>query len=205
LLSVVRGDGQRETGIRADVERARAYVSALETLRDELGVPGAVDLAMLAHFTDVLRAHDRDAAAAGVEPGLVEELTDAAAAAARRLREPEGERLAADLEARLTAIERELLAVATRAPERLVEQRDRLREAVRELSGQVQVDEDRLAREIAYLAERWDLSEEVVRFRAHVEQFRQTLSGESAEPVGKRLGFLAQEMHREANTIGSKA
>ena len=67
------------------------------------------------------------------------------------------------------------------------------------------MDEDRLAREIAYLAERWDINEEIVRYRSHIELFREALSGNGAEPVGKRLGFLVQEMHREANTIGSKA
>ncbi|HIF23122.1 MAG TPA: DUF1732 domain-containing protein [Gemmatimonadetes bacterium] len=81
----------------------------------------------------------------------------------------------------------------------------RLREAVKELSEQVPVDEDRLAREVAYLAEKWDINEELVRFRSHIELFAEALSGDGAEPVGKRLGFLVQEMHREANTIGSKA
>jgi len=76
---------------------------------------------------------------------------------------------------------------------------------VRELTDQIEVDEERLAREIAYLAERWDVNEEVVRFRSHVELFREALAGDGSEPVGKRLGFLAQEMHREANTIGSKS
>ena len=95
--------------------------------------------------------------------------------------------------------------VETRAPARLLAERDRLREAVKELSEQVPVDEDRLAREVVYLAEKWDINEELVRFRSHIELFQQALSADGAEPVGKRLGFLVQEMHREANTIGSKA
>ena len=74
-----------------------------------------------------------------------------------------------------------------------------------ELTEAYSVDEDRLAREIAYLAEKWDLNEEIVRFRSHVELFREALQADSREPVGKRLGFLVQEMNREANTIGSKA
>jgi uncharacterized protein (TIGR00255 family) len=67
------------------------------------------------------------------------------------------------------------------------------------------MDADRLAREVAYLAERWDVNEEVVRLRAHLLAFRETLRAGDGEPVGKRLGFLVQEMHREANTIASKA
>ena len=66
------------------------------------------------------------------------------------------------------------------------------------------VDEDRLAREVAYLAEKWDVTEEVVRLRSHVALFLETLDGAAAQ-AGKRLGFVVQEMNREANTIGSKA
>ena len=95
--------------------------------------------------------------------------------------------------------------VEGRAPKRLVEQRDKLRAAVQELTAQVDIDDDRLAREIAYLAEKWDINEEIVRFRSHIELFREAIEGDGSEPVGKRLGFLVQEMLREANTVGSKA
>jgi uncharacterized protein (TIGR00255 family) len=201
---VLRRDGERDLGVRPDVDKARAYASALETLRRELNVPGEVSLAMLSHFSELLRGPEGERSL-DVDPDQVAELADAAAVAVKSMREAEGERLAADIAARLDAIERELAVVASRAPERLVEQRNRLREQVRELSELVEVDEDRLAREIAYLAERWDVNEEVVRFRSHVELLREALAADGSEPVGKRLGFLAQEMQREANTIASKA
>jgi uncharacterized protein (TIGR00255 family) len=121
------------------------------------------------------------------------------------MREDEGRRLHADLEGRVAAIEEALGTIEELAPARLAAERDRLREAVAELAGAVAVDEERLAQEIAYLAERWDINEELVRFRSHNELFRELLAADAAEPVGKRLGFLVQEMHREANTIGSKA
>ncbi|HET6762166.1 MAG TPA: DUF1732 domain-containing protein, partial [Longimicrobiaceae bacterium] len=121
------------------------------------------------------------------------------------MREDEGKRLQADLLGRLEAIDRALAAISEMAPARLVAERDRLRAAVQELAGGVGVSEDRLAQEIAHLAERWDVNEELVRFRSHNELFRELLEADSAEPVGKRLSFLVQEMHREANTIGSKA
>ena len=200
----VRRDGGRDLGIRPDVEKAKAYLAALEVLRRELHVSGDVTLSMLSHFTELVRGPEADRSSE-IDPDMVAELTEEAAVGAMTLREAEGERLAADLIARLDAIDAELTAVAARAPARLVEQRDRLREHIRELSQQVDVDEDRLAREIAYMAERWDVNEEVVRFRSHVELFRETLAADGSEPVGKRLGFLAQEMQREANTIASKA
>jgi uncharacterized protein (TIGR00255 family) len=92
---------------------------------------------------------------------------------------------------------------AAGAPARLVAERERLRRAVRELSEDAAVDEQRLALEIALHADRLDISEELVRFRAHVAGCREALGGTAA--VGKQLGFLAQEMVREVNTMGSKA
>jgi len=203
-LSVDRGNNGSDTPFRPDLVRARAYLAALEVLRDELHIPGAVQLSMLASEPSLLRAQDFDRTE-GVEPELVTELAEAAAAAVQELRAAEGRRLEADFSERLATILERLIVIETRAPQRLIEQRDRLRAAVRELSEQVEVDEDRLAREIAYLAERWDINEELVRFRSHVELFGEALSGDASDPVGKRLGFLVQEMNREANTIASKA
>ena len=204
FLSLDRSSAQDGSPLQVDLEKARAYRSALDRVRAELSVDGSVDLAMLARFGDIFRTPEQDRTA-GVEPELIEQLAEDAARGARALREAEGRRLADDLEARLAALAEELDAVERRAPERLVEQRDRLRDAVAELTEGVDVDEDRLAREIAYLAERWDVNEELVRFRSHLELFREALSGDGAEPIGKRLSFLVQEMHREANTVGSKA
>jgi uncharacterized protein (TIGR00255 family) len=204
-LVIDRGSSETESPYRPDLARARAYLEALEALRHEFNVSGVVDLSMIASEPSLLRAPQDVDRTAGVEPELVTELAEAAAAAVVELRVAEGQRLEADFRERLAAIGALLQAVEKRAPARLVEQRDRLREAIRELSGQVEVDEDRLAREIAYLAERWDINEEIVRFRSHVELFDEALAADGPEPIGKKLGFLVQEMNREANTIASKA
>jgi uncharacterized protein (TIGR00255 family) len=121
------------------------------------------------------------------------------------MREAEGQRLRDDMEGRLASLEQQLTRVIARAPERLVRERDRLRAAIRELTEQAELDEDRLAREVAYMAERWDLNEEIVRFRSHLDAFREGLAQDGAEAVGKRLSFLVQEMHREVNTMAAKA
>ncbi len=160
---------------------------------------------MVARFGDIFRAPEGDRAAPEVDEDVLREVTEEALAEVLAMRESEGARLQEDLEGRLATIEGALDNVEARAPERLVAERDRLRNAVRELGGQEQVDQDRLAREIAYLAEKWDINEEIVRFRAHVEHFKDLLAADAGEAVGKRLSFLVQEMHREANTIGSKA
>jgi uncharacterized protein (TIGR00255 family) len=203
-LALDRSSAGADAAPPVDLERARGYQTALNALQEELDLPGLVDVAMLARFTDVFRAPEQDRTA-GVEAGTITELTEAAASAARKLREDEGQRLEADLNDRLHAMAQQLDIVEARAPQRLAEHRDRLRVAVQELSEQVEVDEERLAREIAYLAERWDINEEIVRFRSHLELFAEALSSSGSEPIGKRLGFLVQEMHREANTIASKA
>lgn len=194
--------GQVEPGI--DIEKAKGYQTALETLKRELDVPGEPDLEMLSRFSDIFRAPDRNQAVSVEEDDLLR-LVKKAGSEVRGMREAEGLRLASDLDDRLRAIESWLDDVEQRAPERLSEQRNKLRRAVQELSAQVEVDEDRLAREIAYLAEKWDINEEIVRFRSHIDLFRSALSGDGLEPVGKRLGFLVQEMLREANTVASKA
>lgn len=187
-----------------DLDKARGYRAALEALRDELHLPGEPTLDMMMRFNDIFRAPEADRTA-GVEESAIVGLVETAGTGLRAMREAEGLRLAADLGERLTAIGTHLDEVERRAPERLVEHREKLRAAVRELTDQVDVDEDRLAREVAYLAEKWDLNEEVVRFRSHIELFREALAGDGDEPVGKRLGFLVQEMLREANTVASKA
>jgi uncharacterized protein (TIGR00255 family) len=134
-------------------------------------------------------------------------LVDAAARALTEMREAEGARLAQYVTERLDLVEAAAARIAARAPERIVRQRDKLREAVRQLTAGAAVDEQRVAQEIAILADRLDVSEELDRLRAHVAAVREALAGRGAapEPVGKRLGFLVQEMLREANTTGSKA
>jgi len=187
-----------------DLEKAKGYQTALETLKRELDVPGDPDLEMLTRFSDIFHAPERNQAISVEEDDLLR-LVRKAGSGLRAMREAEGLRLASDLDDRLRAIESRLDEVEKRAPERLTEQRTKLRRAVQELSAQVEVDEDRLAREIAYLAEKWDINEEIVRFRSHIDLFRTALNGDASEPVGKRLGFLVQEMLREANTVASKA
>lgn len=186
-----------------DLERARHYQEALRRVQETLGLGGTLDVNTVARLPDVFRPAEGPSGPPEAEEvgPLVGEALDRVV----ELREREGERLAAELSRCLDRIETELTEIEARAPERLVRERDRLREQVRTLSEAVEVDEDRLAREIAYLAEKWDIQEELVRFRSHIALFRETLSPDHDERAGKRLGFVVQEMNREANTIGSKA
>jgi uncharacterized protein (TIGR00255 family) len=188
-----------------DLERARHYRALLGTLHEELGLTGDVDLPSILRFGDLFQIPEAPQAEDQADSALIREVVEEAAKGALAMREEEGACLTDDLRERLEAIEEGLTHIQSRAPERLVTERERLRAAIKELSQQDEVDEDRLAKEVAYLADRWDINEEMVRFRAHLDAFRKTLDTQGGEPVGKRLGFLVQEMHREANTIASKA
>lgn len=196
-------NGEAGPALALDVERARQYVRVFHALKDELELPGDVDLEMVARQPDLVIRETTEVPEIGED--AVRDVTERAARATVAMREKEGRSLEEDLEGRLTAIAEALTVIAARAPERLVRERDRLRRSVAELAGEVAVDDERLAREIAVLADRWDISEEIVRLRSHIDHFRGMLDEDAAEPVGKRLSFLVQEMHREANTIGSKA
>ena len=196
------GDGPL---LELDGDRARHYHTLLQELKDDLGLTGEVELGALFRFGDLIRTPESTEELEEVDVAVIREVTEEAAQRALEMRETEGARLEEDLLERLQVMEKELATVQNRAPARLAEERERLQEAIRELSGQEEVDQDRLAKEVAYLAERWDINEEIVRFRAHILAFRDTLGEGEGASVGKRLGFLVQEMHREANTIASKA
>jgi uncharacterized protein (TIGR00255 family) len=198
-----RADRPDSTGATViDEARVAEYVQRLRALQQRFGLDGGLDLSTVLRLPDVVTVVGEDDQGTGEE--LVA-IVDKAVAAMAVMREQEGVRLAAFLEDRLQVIEEAVDRLAARAPERVVEQRDRLREAVRELADGVSVDEGRLAQEVAILADRLDVQEELERFRSHLTAFRTALRGGSPDGVGKRLGFVLQEMLREANTTGSKA
>ena len=195
----------REVEGRALVDETRfaGYVEQLRSLQQRFGLGGELDVATVLRMPDIFVAGEPmpEIESPAELLGIVEE----AVAALTTMREEEGGRLASDLRGRVTAIEGAVSRIAERAPERVVEQRDRLRTAVRELADGLAVDEQRVAQEIALLADRLDVSEEMARFASHLAAFREALDDSAGEPVGKRLGFLLQELLRETNTTGSKA
>lgn len=205
LVARVERDAVVAGGLQIDDARLDAYVDAYERLQRRKAIHTlTLDFAHLVRLPGVL-VEELEAAPVEGTPAELVAIVEAAAAALTAMRDAEGARLADVLRERLAVMEVAYARIAARAPARLVEQRDRLRAAVRELADGVAVDEARLAQEVAVLADRLDVSEEIDRFRAHVAAFRAALDDSGSEPVGKRLGFLLQEMLREANTTGSKA
>lgn len=199
-------EDEPEVRVEVDLDRARGYRDALRSVRSELEINGDVELAMLAGFRDLFRLVDPGESVAEVPVDRLVEVVGRAAAQARTMREVEGARLAADLADRLDSMQRIVERIEALAPERLVRERDRLRESIDHLlDDRTEVDEERIAREVAHMADRWDIHEELVRFRSHLALFRETLVAGSDDGVGKRFSFIGQEILREANTMGSKA
>ncbi len=188
-------------GFTVNLERARAVALALGDLQRALGVPGQVDLSMIVRQPEVITAGREETPA--VEWVDLEPLVAEAIGNCKAMRRREGGVLAAELRHRLELMEAAAAVVARRAPERVARERDRLRAAVTQLLDGRTVDEQRLAQELAFLADKLDITEELVRFAAHVAACREALGKD--QPVGKQLGFLAQELGREVNTMGAKA
>ena len=192
---------QRDGAVAVDLTRARQVVAAAKELKKRLKLKGEVDLAFVARQPEVLTPHQNGVATA--QWSEVEPIAERAVQELLAMRAREGAALATELGGRLRALETGAATIERRAPERLTAELARLKQAVAELAAGVQVDEQRLAVEVALLADRVDITEELVRLRTHLAACGEALASDGA--VGKQLGFLAQELLREVNTIGSKA
>ncbi|MCA9750990.1 MAG: YicC family protein [Gemmatimonadetes bacterium] len=186
-----------------DETLADEYRTVLRGLAERHGLDPTLRAFELLQVPDLVRRETRVLEEADVTAALGDAVREALAQL-ESMRAREGQALAKDLSARLERIEATLDRVEAEARGAAEAQRDRLRERVQALVPDgVTPDPERLATEIALLAEKADVTEELVRFRAHDRAFASFL--ESGDPVGKRLDFLLQEMNREANTIGSKS
>src|SRR5262245_59343145 len=173
-----------------DEQRFASYVAMLRDLRDRHGLDGPIDVATVLRMPDVL------ASAEDGEEGTAAELTaivESAIESLTRSRGEEGRRLAGYLLERLAIADGALSRIAARAPERIVAQRDRLRESVRVLTEGMGVDEQRIAQEIAILADRLDGQEALQRFASQLAALRAALGARGGERMGNRLGFTFYE------------
>ena len=184
-------------------EAAHQYLRELKRLADIAGVDSQPNLQLLARMPGLFRSEETVALDPEQTAALVLEALGEAIDEFERMRATEGEALLADLRSRLTKLEQWIEEVAVMAEASKDQIHARLRERVELLLRPGELDESRVAMEVALLADRSDITEEIVRFRSHNGQFVGAL--DEGGDVGKRLNFLLQEMHREANTISSKA
>ncbi len=181
------------------------FISALRVMQQEFQIAGDPDINVIARLPGAMqpmREDISDEMIAGIERAIDEALDEL-----DMMRQREGDTTAAEMRARLDEIERHLLVIEAAAGSLVEAYRERLQKRIGELiarDGQgIDVDPVRLAQEVAYLADRSDISEEIARLRSHLTQFRETIGGEGE--TGKRLDFLLQELNREANTVLSKS
>lgn len=193
----------QERSVTVDLARAKQVLAAAQQLKKKLKLKGTVDLAFVARHPEVLTSANGGDLERTLEWNDVRKVVEQAASDVVAMRKKEGAALAAELNTRLSALETAAKVIEEQAPARLKAEHERLKQAVKELTQGTTVDEQRLALEIALLADRVDITEELVRFRAHIAAARAALAADQA--VGKQLGFLAQELLRETNTMGSKA
>lgn len=193
--------GHAKVRLRRDV--ARAYAGELRQMADELGLKDSVTLSLLIRCPGVVETDpanlDADLAWSLIEPAL-----EAAASDWNGMREFEGQALAADLRGRLELLRGGLGRVGARAPHSVARAREQLLQRLRVAGWETAAETDeRIARELLLWAERSDIAEELARLESHFSQVEQCLT--AADPMGRKLDFLAQEMGREINTVGSKA
>ncbi|MGD8386162.1 MAG: YicC/YloC family endoribonuclease [Desulfobacteraceae bacterium] len=191
-----------DTAVALNVPLARAYVEVLRELQERFDLDSPIHAETLCQFKDVVKIspveEDLEAVRPGVETAMSEALD-----ALDRMRAEEGRAIEKDFRSRLLTIRENLARIEERAPVVVEAYRKRLRERVESLSEGMELDEGRLLQEVALFAGRCDITEETVRSQSHLSQFEQVLA--LNEPVGRRLDFLVQELHREVNTISSKA
>ncbi|MEO5798216.1 MAG: YicC/YloC family endoribonuclease [Gemmatimonadales bacterium] len=198
----VRWSDDAASGLGIDWVRAEAVVDALRQVRDRFALAGDVTVEMVARQADLFGTR-RDEPMAAVGWAALAPLMAAATAECLEARRREGAALVAEIGSRVAALHAGAQRIAQLAPGRLVRERERLRAQLASLLEGRTIDEGRVAQELVLTADRLDITEELVRFAAHLEAARGLLASE--KPVGKALGFLAQELGREVNTMGSKA
>ncbi len=200
-------DRSNEVSYEVNRPLIAGFIEAMRTVQQEFNLPGEPDVNLLARLPGALQPVKNGGLTDDVKE-CVERALVAALDELNGMRQREGATLAAEMHGRLDAIERQVPIIEAVAGELVEAYRARLQKRISELLARdgleiVELDQGRLAQEVAYLADRSDISEEIARLRSHVAQFRESIDGDGE--TGKRLDFLLQEFNREANTVLSKS
>lgn len=196
--------GEKKRAVRVDKELAIAYHKALKEVGELIGAPAGDNVHQIARYPEVLRVEEVATEAEALWPKLQAAL-EAAVGNLMAMRVAEGANIQKDMMARIDAVIGHVAFVESRAPQVLAEYREKLLGRMRDLMAAVgaEPDEARLLQEAALFADRISITEELVRLRSHLQQFKETLG--TGEAVGRKLDFIIQEMNRETNTVASKA
>ncbi|KAF0158602.1 MAG: hypothetical protein FD159_1035 [Syntrophaceae bacterium] len=197
----LEGEGAEPSRVNLNMEVARNYFDVLIRLKNEFNIQEPISLKNLSSFRDIFTPPAEtqlDAAFLNqVEMTLQEALSMLV-----NMRQDEGISLFSDMQMRLRAIGETMETIRSRAPQVVLDYQKRLADRIKELTAGFDLDAARLAQEVALMADRCDITEEIVRMQSHISQFETLLQSDEAE--GRKIDFLLQEMNREINTIGSK-
>lgn len=201
VMLSVSGDFSDLQEIEVNNSLATTYRDALAKLAGQLDLQNDTSLSRLASYPDVLSLNQRSEDLDDVWPSMEKALLEALSTC-DRMRSEEGDAMAADLQERLDQFAAVIQQIEQRIPELLKEREEKLQERLQKLLGNVQLDPQRLAQEVAILSDKTDVTEEIVRLNSHISQFRSFLASEEA--TGRKIDFLLQEFLREVNTMASK-
>jgi len=198
----VRDDSDEAYAFEIDTPKARAYYDSLVQLKDKFNINSEISMDLLVSGGGIIKpvemGFDMEARWPVFKDCMNEAITNLIA-----MRKEEGNFLEADISDRLNGIEECIDQIQKESSDLLSHYQKRLNDRITVLTkGIIEIDPDRIAQEAAFLADRSDISEEIVRAASHIKQFRTIIS--SAEPAGRKLNFLVQELNREFNTMGSK-
>ena len=193
-----------ENTLRLELNRPlmKAYISIFDELKKELGSEESINPSLFAQLRDAILFKQDDVDIEKLWPDLKEVISEALVSL-DGMRVNEGRAIEEDFKIRLKKIESYINEIEEQREKTVENYLDNMRKKIRKLMNDIEITEDRLMQEVAFMAERSDITEELVRTRSHLVQFRSYMKQDDV--IGRRLEFLLQEMHREVNTIGSKA
>ena len=194
------GDSEANLEVAPNLPLATEYLNAFKNIQEGLGLKGEIDINTILSQRDVVKPELKKVEDSSEE--IVLQTVDKTLTDLVKMREDEGENLEKDILNQISSIKALGKLISTKQSITVQEFQDKLKEKIQTLTTGIEIDPARIAQESALLADRCDVTEELVRLESHLDQFNKLVA--SHEPQGRKLEFLTQEINREVNTIGSK-
>lgn len=194
------GDSETNLEVAPNLPLASEYLNAFKKIQEGLGLKGEIDINTILSQRDVVKPELKKVEDPSEE--IVFQTVDKTLTDLVKMREDEGENLEKDILNQIRSIEALGKSISTKQSITIQQFQDKLKEKIQTLTIGIEIDPARIAQESALLADRCDVTEELVRLESHLDQFNKLVS--SHEPQGRKLEFLTQEINREVNTMGSK-
>ena len=189
--------------ITINKELAKLYIEQLKELAEEEKISSNIEVMEIAKFPDILtiKADEEDEK---IKQEIIQVTTEATNKIVE-MKAIEGEKIAQDLLQRISKIENKIMEISSKSTGLIEEYVVKLEKRIQEILKTEEIDKSRIAQEVVIYADKCSIQEEITRLKSHIYQFRNLITNNQNEAIGKKLDFIIQEMNRETNTIGSKA